>query len=92
KACVLPENPASYRVVRTKSYLFNKAAKPLSKLLCDIDHFKRINDKYGHFQGDLVIQYVAGVLQDQVRRDDIVARTGGEEFALLLFDVGQQQA
>ncbi|HCQ1480930.1 TPA: GGDEF domain-containing protein [Klebsiella quasipneumoniae] len=64
----------------------------MSKLLCDIDHFKRINDKYGHFQGDLVIQYVTGVLQDQVRRDDIVARTGGEEFALLLSDVGQQQA
>ncbi|HCI6693019.1 TPA: GGDEF domain-containing protein [Klebsiella quasipneumoniae subsp. quasipneumoniae] len=64
----------------------------MSKLLCDIDHFKRINDIYGHFQGNLVIQYVAGVLQDQVRRDDIVARTGGEEFALLLSDVGQQKA
>ncbi|MEX0530196.1 GGDEF domain-containing protein [Raoultella terrigena] len=50
----------------------------MSIILCDIDHFKRINDKYGHYQGDLVIQYVAWVLQDRVRSDDIVARTGGE--------------
>ncbi|WP_115193906.1 GGDEF domain-containing protein [Raoultella terrigena] len=57
-----------------------QAAKknPLSIILCDIDHFKRINDKYGYYQGDLVIQYVAWVLQDRVRSDDIVARTGGE--------------
>ncbi|HCI4229856.1 sensor domain-containing diguanylate cyclase [Klebsiella quasipneumoniae] len=85
-------NRRYFYLALTKKMQRVSVQKPLSILLCDIDHFKRINDKYGHFQGDLVIQYVAWVLQDQVRRDDIVARTGGEEFALLLPDVGQQQA
>lgn len=85
-------NRRYFYLALTKKMQRVSVQKPLSILLCDIDHFKRINDKYGHFQGDLVIQYVAWVLQDQVRRDDIVARTGGEEFALLLPDVGQLQA
>lgn len=57
---------------------------PWTLLLGDIDHFKRINDTWGHAYGDHVLQIVAGALTQQVRGDDLVARFGGEEFVLLL--------
>ncbi len=50
----------------------------------DLDHFKRINDRYGHAAGDEVLKHVANLLRDSVRSVDIVARIGGEEFAILL--------
>ncbi len=72
---------------------FQEAAGPLLRdpqrgpwtlLIGDIDHFKRINDTWGHAHGDHVLQTVAGALTQQVRGDDLVARFGGEEFVLLL--------
>lgn len=57
---------------------------PVSVVVCDLDHFKRINDCYGHLQGDKVIQFMAGILQEAVREGDVAARIGGEEFALML--------
>ncbi|MEG1456534.1 MAG: GGDEF domain-containing protein [Comamonas sp.] len=57
---------------------------PISVLIGDIDHFKRINDTWGHAHGDHVLQTVARALTQQVRDDDLVARFGGEEFVLLL--------
>lgn len=57
---------------------------PLSALLLDIDHFKRINDLHGHDVGDLALRHVARCCQDSVRQTDIVSRYGGEEFAILL--------
>ena len=56
----------------------------LSLLLIDIDHFKRVNDTWGHAVGDAVIQFVATTLAQTIRGQDCVARYGGEEFAVLL--------
>lgn len=56
----------------------------MSLVLVDIDHFKQVNDTHGHLFGDQVLMAVARVLKDSVRVDDIAARIGGEEFALLL--------
>lgn len=57
---------------------------PVSLLLIDIDHFKRINDSYGHPIGDDVIRTVAALFQETARKSDVVCRYGGEEFAILL--------
>lgn len=55
-----------------------------SIIICDLDLFKNINDQYGHPMGDEVLKVFAGVLRDNVRRHDVVARFGGEEFVILL--------
>jgi diguanylate cyclase (GGDEF)-like protein len=61
----------------------NRANSPLTLLLLDIDHFKEINDSYGHQAGDAVLLSVAAALQASVRAGDIVCRYGGEEFVLV---------
>lgn len=61
-----------------------RSGEPALVLLLDIDHFKRVNDTYGHAAGDLVLQAVARTLQHCVRPMDTVARYGGEEFAIVL--------
>lgn len=61
-----------------------REAKPLALLMIDIDHFKRINDTFGHPAGDEVLRQVAQTLQRQVRASDFAARYGGEEFVVLL--------
>lgn len=58
--------------------------KGISFVMLDIDHFKKVNDTYGHECGDLVIQSVAQTLLDQTREYDIIGRLGGEEFGILL--------
>ena len=58
--------------------------RPLSLALFDVDHFKNINDEYGHLAGDRVLQGIASVAAKQVRRDELIARYGGEEFAVVL--------
>ena len=56
----------------------------LSLLVIDLDHFKEVNDRFGHLAGDEVLRQVAAVLQDVAREGDVVARVGGEEFCVLL--------
>ena len=64
----------------------------LSVLLFDLDHFKKVNDTYGHDVGDKVLVKVAEVAEDVKRITDVVARTGGEEFALLLPETNREGA
>jgi diguanylate cyclase (GGDEF)-like protein len=59
-------------------------ARPLTAVMFDIDHFKRINDTYGHLAGDYVLKEIATLVRSRLRPDDIFARYGGEEFCALL--------
>jgi diguanylate cyclase (GGDEF)-like protein len=61
-------------------------AEPLSLVMVDLDHFKRINDEHGHGVGDAVLREVAHRMRRQIRRADLLGRLGGEEFAILLPD------
>ena len=61
-----------------------RSGEPALLLALDIDHFKRVNDSHGHAAGDQVIRAVANALLDSVRPMDLVARVGGEEFAIIL--------
>jgi diguanylate cyclase (GGDEF)-like protein len=56
---------------------------PVSLLLCDVDHFKAINDEFGHLAGDETLKMVAFVLRGAVRKEDVLARYGGEEFVVV---------
>lgn len=78
--------------VRNKCYLLRQGAgfledrrnQPVAALLLDIDHFKRLNDSHGHLTGDQVLEEVGALLNASVREGTLVARFGGEEFAVLL--------
>ncbi|WP_176785938.1 GGDEF domain-containing protein [Propionivibrio dicarboxylicus] len=66
--------------------------RPLSLLIYDVDHFKRINDDYGHETGDLTLKAITQAVQDELRATDLQARIGGEEFAVLLPETGLSKA
>lgn len=69
--------------------LFRRTGRPFALLLIDADHFKRINDTYGHAIGDDVLLQLAQLIRESTRSTDFVARYGGEEFAVLLPEVAQ---
>lgn len=75
-------------LVRSELVRASREKKPLSLLLCDIDHFKKINDSYGHLAGDFILKEVAGRLTSCVRGYDGVGRYGGEEFLIVLGNCG----
>ena len=69
-----------------------RSARPFSVLMIDLDHFKNINDTYGHLKGDLVLQNVAAICKKKVRNQDIFSRYGGEEFILAMPETSIQNA
>lgn len=70
----------------------HRQGRTLSLIMCDIDHFKKINDTRGHLVGDEVLRQIARLLGDTVRKVDLAARYGGEEFAILLEATEQEGA
>ncbi len=70
----------------------NEQCPALGVMIVDIDHFKSINDRYGHAMGDLALQKTASLLKGALRKDDILARYGGEEFVVVLQDVSHATA
>src|SRR5690606_36620769 len=62
--------------------LSERGHQPLFLALIDLDHFKQVNDTYGHAAGDLVLKQFAGLAREQLRRSDFIARYGGEEFII----------
>ena len=64
----------------------------LSIIMFDLDHFKRVNDQYGHLVGDLVLRKVAEAIQSKIRKGDYLSRYGGEEFVLVLPDTKRTRA
>lgn len=71
---------------------YRRYGRPLSLLVLDIDHFKSVNDRFGHDAGDQVIAHVAQMCGAQTRDSDVAARVGGEEFAILLPETDLAQA
>lgn len=88
--------------INNRRYFFENAQKEvaracrykteLSILLFDIDHFKKVNDTYGHLAGDQVLQFIGKQLKDMLRNIDLYARYGGEEFVILLPETDQVEA
>lgn len=66
--------------------------RKLCLALCDIDHFKRFNDTYGHQTGDQVLRLVGAAIRGQIKGHDLAARYGGEEFAIIMLDTELRQA
>ena len=66
--------------------------RDLSLILFDIDHFKNVNDPFGHLAGDSVLKQLANVIKGRIRREDVLARYGGEEFAIILPEIDKHNA
>lgn len=78
---------AEAEIQRSRRY-----ARPVSVVLVDVDHFKRVNDSLGHLAGDTVLVTLSRTMEAQARREDVIARLGGEEFAILLPETGLAEA
>jgi two-component system cell cycle response regulator len=70
----------------------HRYSRALSLLLFDLDHFKKLNDEFGHLAGDFVLQELAHLAQGRIRREECLARYGGEEFAAVLPESGPEKA
>ena len=81
------EGQAAMEIARAE-----RSGTPLSLIAVDLDHFKRINDTYGHDVGDVVLQAFATLARQVLRDGDVLCRMGGEEFAVLLPDTTREQA
>ena len=71
---------------------WKRYGRPLTLAVCDLDHFKSINDQFGHLAGDKVLRIIAKTLRARLRKSDFIARFGGEEFVILLPETDAQES
>jgi diguanylate cyclase (GGDEF)-like protein len=88
----LANRRAFYEQGEIELHRLQESTRPAVVVMLDIDHFKSINDRYGHASGDAVIRALANLIRGNLRADDIAGRLGGEEFALLLPDTAADDA
>lgn len=79
-------------LVEESVYAHSRYGRTFSVILIDIDHFKDVNDTYGHPTGDEVLRRLSGILKSQIRKTDAAGRWGGEEFLILCRDTDQESA
>jgi len=79
-------------VLEESRRVFERIVGDISLVIIDVDHFKHINDQYGHAAGDVVLKELSTLIDKNVRKDDVFGRIGGEEFALILPDTDLQTA
>ncbi len=79
-----------FNVIKPLSYLAQRNNLSVGFLMIDIDHFKQINDRYGHQKGDKVLARIASILKNNIRTADIIGRYGGEEFIIFLSSVNPE--
>jgi len=80
------------RLLNDEIHRFRRHGHPVSLLIIDIDHFKQINDRYGHQVGDEALRTVADIITNESRTGDVIARYGGEELAVILPETGADNA
>ena len=86
-------NRRSFNDIAEKKMIVSEVnRRPYTVAYIDLDHFKTINDEYGHATGDLVLKTVVDIIRKQIRNGDLLARLGGDEFAILLTDMDEDNA
>ena len=88
----LPNREAYMERVFQEMQRYQRYERPLTMAVCDIDHFKSINDNYGHQAGDKVLKLIAKLISTRLRNVDFIARIGGEEFVILMPETQVEQA
>jgi diguanylate cyclase (GGDEF)-like protein len=88
----LPNRRAFEEALQREFSRASRYKRPLSLLMIDVDFFKRVNDTLGHLAGDAALRQVGALLRGNLRRDDLAARLGGEEFAVLLPEIDRAGA
>jgi diguanylate cyclase len=88
----LPNRQAYEQRIVEESERWKRYRRPLTLAVCDLDHFKLINDQFGHLAGDKVLRILAKTLRARLRKSDFIARFGGEEFVILLPETDRNAA
>ncbi len=71
-------------------HLNQRTPRKVGFIMADLDHFKMVNDEFGHQAGDMILQQMASILRDNIRRSDMLIRYGGEEFLILLMEITRE--
>ena len=81
-----------HRSLNHELFKLKQSKDPFSLVYIDLDHFKKLNDKLGHFKGDLVLKTISKTIQKNIRDIDIIGRLGGNEFAIILRETDEKLA